>query len=314
MQSDVLAIAIPTFNRPSVIKENIIAMLPELRLHDIPIYISDDSSNDETARVFAELNATYEHIHYRRNRPGFGHDRNFFETIALADSKYVWYMGDSLYFKPGFIRELLSVLEGDFDFVFVNSYAQDTSCGMIRAPHEFLVERTWYLTLTGATIYGKRPRASGINAERKAQWKNFVQLGMILEFCGRSKPRMYWYGKSVLAFNKNKGQSYWIKGALEVFVRDWSNFVRSFPGLFSSSEMSEIIRSHALHTRLFSLKNLLVIRAGGGMSLGALAKHRSEFAIASPTPSYLAVLIALIPPGLIVAVVTAVRSARRLWR
>lgn len=314
MQNNVLAIAIPTFNRPGVLKENILAMLPELRLHRIPVYISDDSSNDDTEHLAAELVAGYEHLHYKRNRPGFGHDRNFFETTALPDCKYVWYLGDSLLFKPGFLQEILDILEGDFDFVFMNSYTQDTSCGKVASPHEFLLERTWYLTLTGATIYGKRPLAMLLSADRKAEWKNFPQLGMILEYCTRAQAQMYWYGKSVLAFNKKKSQSYWMKSALDVFVRDWSNFIGSFPGLFSPAEMARVIRSHAVNTHLFSLKNLLIIRAGGGVSLRALAKHRSQFVIASPTPTVCAVLIALIPAQLITGVANVVRAAKRLWR
>lgn len=273
-------------------------MLPELRLYAIPVFISDDSNDLQTLHVVEKLKREYDGIHYKYNRPGLGHDANFFATLGLVDCDYVWYMGDSVYFVPGCIREILKVLETGADFVFINSYAKDIDCRLIENTHGFLLDRTWYLTLTGATIYGRRPRSLAIEEGRKSSWRNFVQLGLILEYCSKNSASLYWYGIPSLGFNKKK-KSYWMKSALDVFVGDWVAFIKSFPNLFSAAEMSTVIRSHAVNTGIFGLKSLIFFRANEGLSFRIIKKHEKDYSVASPTGVNVAYAVALIPLPLI---------------
>lgn len=293
-----LAIAIPTFNRSEIIEENLLQMLPELQHHDIAVYISDDSTDLKTQEVVTRLQMQYEHIYYRHNQPGLGHDRNFFATLAMPDCDYVWYMGDSLYFPQGVISEIIEVLDGVVDFCFVNYRVEDNICRHITSVHDFLVERTWYLTLTGATIYGRKPRVLLQQQGRILNWKNFVQLGMILEYCSTHSASMYWFGKPALCVNEKKKSSYWAKNAFIVFVGDWSMLIRSFQGYFSESEIRTVIRSHAIVTRLFYFKHLLFLRRQGGLSLELLQKFKKDFPVASPISPIWAYLIALVPASI----------------
>ena len=298
-----LAIAIPTYNRAEIIEENLQSMLPELRRYAIPVYISDDSTDIKTAAVIARLQLQYEHIYYRHNQPSLGHDRNFFATLAMPDCDYVWYLGDSLYLQQGVISEIIAVLDDTIDFCFVNYQVDDDTCRHIASVHDFLVERTWFLTLTGATIYGRKPRALMPCAERISHWRNFVQLGLILEYCSTNVASMYWYGKPALHLNKNKKTSYWANNALTVFVGDWTRLVRSFSEYFSESELQAVIKSHAIHTKLFYFKHLIFLRRHAGLSLVLLHKYKSEFPVASPIRPIWAYLIALVSVGILGKVV-----------
>lgn len=299
-----LAIAIPTFNRPEILEENLQLMLPDLRIHSIPVYISDDSSDLKTEAVIKRLQSQYEHIYYRHNHPGFGHDGNFFATLAMPDCDYVWYMGDSCCFRTGVVSEILEVLDGNIDFCFVNYRVNDVVSRHIDSAHDFLVERTWYLTLTGATIYGRHPRAFNVTNERKVEWKNFVQLGLILEYCSKNKASLYWYGKPAIVPNKKKKNSYWSAKTFDVFVEDWSKFIRSFQTYFSKSEINFVIKSHAINAGLFNLSHLLVLRANRGLSVELLRKHKLNFVVASPASPLLAYMVSFIPGVL----------ANMLWR
>jgi glycosyltransferase involved in cell wall biosynthesis len=305
-----LAIAIPTYNRAEIIEENLQRMLPELRLHAIPVYISDDSTDLKTAAAITRLQLQYEHIFYRHNQPGLGHDRNFFATLAMPDCDYVWYLGDSLYIQRGVISEIIEVLDGTVDFCFVNGHVDDESSRYLASAHDFLVERTWYLTLTGATIYGRKPRALMPSAERISHWRNFVQLGLVLEYCSAHTASMYWYGKPALHVNKNKKTSYWANNALEVFVGDWARLVRSFSGYFSESELNAVIKSHALNSKLFSFKHLIFLRQHDGLNLALLQKYKVDFFVASPINPIWAYLIALFPMNLCRYVVACGRIFR----
>lgn len=305
-----LAVAIPTYNRAAILESNIRIMLPELKEHRIPLYISDDSDTSETSEVIAKLRSEYEYIYYTHNNPRLGHDQNFFATLSLSDCDYVWYLGDSIYLKPGHLNEILSVLEKEFDLVFLNSYAGDVGSGAVDNNRKFLIERVWYLTLTGATIYGRKSRELALRAGRDRNWRNFVQLGAILEYCGSQNASLYWYGTPVLGFNKNK-RSYWTRNALQVFVSDWCALVRSFPILFSNDEMNTIIRSHAVHMRLFNWKSLVLIRANGGLAASMLRQYKSDFMTACPTNFYLAYLISIIPVSIIRSIVRLGKLLRK---
>lgn len=293
-----LAISIPTYNRANILEENIRIMLMELKLHAIPVFISDDSTDRQTQEVVKRLQHEYAGIHYQYNQPGLGHDKNFFHTLGLADCDYVWYMGDSVYFLPGSLEGILKTLETGADFIFINSYANDMDSRLIGDTHDFLLERTWYLTLTGATIYGRRARSLVIEESRKVRWRNFVQLGLILEYCSQHPASVYWYGPLSLGFNKKK-RSYWMKSALDVFVGDWTAFVKSFPVLFSAAEMKAVIRSHAVNTGIFSLKSLIFSRAQGDLNVHILKKHENDYSVASPTDVRAAYAVAQIPVPLL---------------
>lgn len=313
LSSSKLAIAIPTYNRAGILEENLRIMLPELNRHAIPVYISDDSSDLQTQALVERLRQDYADIHYQRNQPGLGHDKNFFATLGMVDHDYVWYMGDSVYCEPGCLQEILKAMKTGADFIFINSYVKDDNSRLIGDTHVFLRERAWYLTLTGATVYGRRPRSLLIDDSRKVLWRNFVQLGLILEYCSQHPACVYWHGTPSLGFNKKK-RSYWMKSALDVFVGDWTTLIKSFSVLFSEAEMKTVIRSHAVHTGIFGLKSLMFFRANEGLSVPIIKKHEKDYAVASPTGVPMAYAVARIPVPLLRGLFKVFYFLRKLGR
>ena len=306
-----LAIAIPTYNRPLILEQNLTAMLPDLCRNRIPIYVSDDSTETETEAVIRRLAARYELIHYKRNIPSLGHDGNFFQTVVMPDADYVWYLGDSVFIKPGVLNQILPLLDSDVDFCFVNAY---TTGGAVEhvSPSDmpsFLRMRTWYLTLSGATIYGRRPRKLVVSDDNRGNWTNFPQLGLILEYCAKRSAHSYWFGPPGIGINANK-RSYWATSAFEVFVRDWSKLIRSFPQLFPDDVASEVIRSHALNTGLFGFKHLMSLRAHGVLSRSVLRQFEEEFSIATPLSLAYARTLCLVPPQLLKFLAWSARGLR----
>lgn len=309
-----LSIAIPTYMRSEVLNQNLRAMLPELIEHQVAVYISDDSPDDATAKSIALLREDFPLLVYRKNEPRNGHDANFFATVTMPDTDYVWYLGDSVYFTPGTLARILEVLETFRpNFCFVNSTANDLDSRLVegKAVHQFLLERTWYLTLTGATIYGREARNLTVPNERKSNWKNFPQLGLILYACSINAQRMYWIGEQGLGFNRNKS-SYWLNSAFEVFVKDWCALISSFPELFNNTEQVHVIRSHAINTKLFSLVGLLRLRIKGALSMDIINEHREDLAIASPRGIILARLISRIPVKLMHLIMLLIKTKRKV--
>ncbi len=314
-----LSIAIPTYNRSDMLRENLITMLPQLIKHRIPLYISDDSS-DECTRIMAEeLRTEHPLLVYRKNEARLGHDANFFATLAMPDTEYVWYLGDSRYFAPGALDEVMAALvRFNPDFCFLNTSLSGGGTRLIEGDtlHPFLLDRTWYLTLSGATIYGRTSRKSySLQApkSRLTDWKNFPQLGLILETCSQSHQRLLWLEPTMLKANQQKS-SYWLKSAFSVFVKDWSKLIRSFPVLFNEMEQNRILRSHSINSGLFGFISLIHLRAIGALTVEELERYHRDFAIVSPISTIWANLLARLPQRLIVLLWWVVRFVRNLVR
>lgn len=295
-----LAIAIPTFNRSVTLIENLRAMLAQLQEYQIGVHISDDSTNDDTEHLVRDLLLEYPHIYFRRNAPSLGHDANFRATVTMPDTDFVWYLGDSRRVLPNGIGAVLRMLDSAPDFCFVNHHVEDFSDREI-APedmHQFLLDRTWYLTLTGATIYGRRPLGLLAELEDLDFRRNFPQLELILTFAERAAARAVWCGTPYVSTAPGMGaSSYWLKRAFSVFMRDWTQLIRAHPGLFSPEEMVHVIRTHSVHSGLFGLRGLIFLRAIGALDSDVLQEYAAEFPVASQVNIRLAALIARLPRG-----------------
>jgi glycosyltransferase involved in cell wall biosynthesis len=278
-----LAITIPTYNRAAILEDHLLHLLPDLILNSIPVYISDDSDNSETEAAMTRLKSQYPYIYYHKNQQRLGHDRNFFAALSLPDSKYVWYLGDGMVIRPGAFEEILKSIDLDLDFYFVNARVQHSPSVFIPASTMtcFLRNHAWHLTMSGATIYGVRPRAMLVNVEKNI-WKNFVQLGFIFEFCSQYKATAYWNANLLIGGHIEKGQSYWASQSLSVFVFDWVALISSFPNLFFGKEKIRVIKSHAVYAKLFDLKHLLRLRLAGVFTYDAYCAHRDPFRWALP--------------------------------
>jgi abequosyltransferase len=281
MYNNKLSIAIPTYNRSKVLESNLESILPDLIEQKIQVFISDDSNNFETQVIVTNLKSKYAGIIYKKNNPSLGHDENFFQTINLPNTDFVWYVGDSMRIKKGCIKEILSILEKNIDIMFVNYLVNDNVSRAIINHREFIIDRSWYLTLSGATIYGRKSRSMPILNEEKLNWRNFVQLGLIMKYVLSQSPNIYWFGLSTIELNTEKKSSYWISNVLQVFVDDWINLIKDFDKYLSDEEIVIVIKSHAKQTKLFSFKRLLLFRESKGLTFAKIRNHRENLNIAA---------------------------------
>ena len=230
----------------------------------------------------------------------------------MVDTDYVWYLGDSVFVNSGGFETVLNTLKSAPDLCFVNAYVVDRKSQHLKPEQmrEFLMDRTWYLTLSGATIYGRKSRALSVSETRKKQWKNFPQLGFVLEYCSVYSAHCEWLGKRILEVNKNK-KSYWEQEALRVFVRDWSALIRSFPQLFSEIEANSVIRSHSERMGLFGPWGLIRLRALNVLNFQVLSEFGPDFAIASGHSAW-ASFLCCIPPRACRLCVSGVRMLKKM--
>ena len=270
-------------------------MLPEIKYFSIPIYISDDSSDDNTKNMIFELQKRYKFLFYSKNIMSLGHDKNIFSTLKLADTEYVWLLGDALALKMGAIKHLLKITN-QFrpEIISVNAVDRNLNINsdFYEEKNKVLSEFGWHLTLTGATIYS-RSAISTINRLDPGVHKNFPQVALIFNHLSISCS-FYWMNERCVYSNGNK-KSYWISDMFKVFIDDWSTVIRNLPECYSNTVKEKVIIEHSRRANIFGLRSLLKARSIDAYNIRVFREHAIELVEHSGRSKFILVVIALIP-------------------
>ncbi len=110
MARPLLAIAIPSLNRSHMLDAVLADMVSTCEALSIPIFVSDNCSEDATPAVCARWAATYEGFRFQRhpNRVPFGN--SLMSAMEMSDAEYTWLAGDDDYLVPDGIRAVVECL------------------------------------------------------------------------------------------------------------------------------------------------------------------------------------------------------------
>lgn len=294
MNNSNLALAIPTYNRCDILRENLLQMMPDLKKYDIPVYISDDSSNDETRDMVSDLQELHPYIYYYRNTPSLGHDNNCFRTLNLPNEKYIWYLGDSMIVEAGAIEAILKLIRNHtYDFIITNSENRGLSLntGLFTDKNKVFSELAWHLTLTGACIYSKEIIKKHSNIDF---FKNFPQTSIILKgVC--QECNLYYLNEFGTVANINK-ISYWNERVFDVFAKDWVRFIDCMHVCCNENfNYIDVVKSHSKNTGIFGLPALINYRILGVLNVNKYMELRYYINSASHLHWIIIMIVSLCP-------------------
>ena len=295
MKNTTLAIAIPTYDRAEIVRDNLLSIISEIKEYSIPIYVSDNSPNDDTKNVINELKKHYEFLFYYKNTIDLGHDKNSFYVAQLPESDYVWLLGDALSLVKGAIKNVLLTIERyKPEIISVNAVNRDldNKSGLYTDCNSVLDELGWHLTLTGVTIYS-RNTLSTINKVETKNFKNFPQLALIFNFLSKNCSFFWDNNKWVIPSPKKRG--YWVSTMFSIFVDDWSNAIRNLPQSYKEGIKEKVIIEHSLKTNTFGFRALLKARSLGAYDLKLFRQYNKALLRHSNLNSVILLMITLIP-------------------
>ncbi|GGF00144.1 glycosyltransferase family 2 protein [Pseudoalteromonas gelatinilytica] len=295
-----LAIAIPTYNRADVLKENLLYMLDEIIEHQVAIYISDDSPNSETTTVVSELKERYSKIVYVQNTPSLGHDKNCYKTLKMPQESYIWYLGDSMKIDKGGISKVMNEITNNSsaDFYITNATNRDLNLPSkhYSDTNVLFEDLAWHLTLTGCCIYKKELVHTELSTPVA---KNFPQTQLILEQVFE-RCNLNFLAEVFISPNQNKGASYWVKNIFNVFGNDWISLIDSALKQSNGSiNRTKIIKSHSKNTGIFNFKSLMKMRAEGHFAFGFYIKNHKLINLSSHLNPMVIFMIAVTPKSLL---------------
>jgi hypothetical protein len=293
-----LAIAIPAYGHPEWTARHLRLMAAEASRLNVAFYVSDDTPDNSVEKAVLDIAPELRTLHYRRNTPGLGHDRNLLTTLAWPKEEYVWLLRSAMWAKPETLEQLLAFLQGQ-DLVFVNSHSDDhrmipfASDGAAR---ELLREALWHQTLTGATIYHRRVIDwASRQGEALPVHRNFPQLSVMMGYASTNAVAAGWFGERCVN-TSFFGHSYWRARAIDVFVNDWAAVVTAFPTVVPPAEQARIIGEHSRRMRLFDAATMMELRRSGQFNWASLLQPHFMHAMHLPRWKLLA-LLALPPRG-----------------
>lgn len=290
-----LAISIPTYNRSNILKFNLIQILNELIEFDIPVYISDDSTNEETKDIIEELKIKHNLLYYFKNSPSLGHDLNCLKTIQLPKEDYVWFLGDSMIIKKGALKKILDAIKiKDYDFISCNADGRKLNINskIYNDGSDLMNDLGWHLTLTGATIY---KTSSLLDLRSKIEkFKNFPQLALIFEKFAVSNSSLLWINDKLIYGNSNK-KSYWSREVFEVFITDFKNFAQNLSEIYTDKSKTKLVLEHSIKTELFSYRRFILYRINDSFNKSVFLKYKNDFQKYTKTNALLLNIIAILP-------------------
>ncbi len=275
MKSNLLTIAIPTYNRELILEEALSDLIPKISNYNLEIVICDNASTDNTKRVVEKYMAIYPHITYFRQSSNII-DKNFVTCYELASSKYIWLLGDSsrivdIHFPK--IIELLS--SGELSAITMNAAGRvtDVKSKSFTDPIELLSELGWHLGLISSMIVLKAMTEKTYT--HRYMETTFIHLGLFFEYLCLNGGTVLWMNETTTQpTHLNKLSTSWVPRAFEVYGKGWMCFVLSLPSQIPLNTRLKCVKDHSVKQGLFETKNLLELKRHNLLNYNQIRQYK----------------------------------------
>jgi len=273
-----LGICIPTYKRPDQLVACVESVIHSAGKLTIPIFISDDSTDDTNKAAMSRLRGRYSHIMYSRNETNLGIDRNILKSVDLCSCRYAWLLGEDDRLLPGAIPYVVDVLRREApDFLYVNYRSVDASLKIILKDRSlplkkddridasvFLAGAAWSMAFIGACVVRKE-LWNAVSAERYVG-TYYAHVGRIMAYL---KGKTIFRIADSLVLNRcgSPGTFSWTDSIFEV-VNGWKKLMEALRPLHGDqacqSSLASFEQAHGLNTLYF----LAYLRADAAFNSG----------------------------------------------
>ncbi|MBE9546121.1 MAG: glycosyltransferase family 2 protein [Proteobacteria bacterium] len=267
----ILGICIPTYKRPGQLLACVQSIVRSAGKRIIPVFISDDSTDDTNVATIEQLIASYPHIFHFRNPENLGIDRNILRSVDICSCRYAWLLGEDDRLLPGAVSSVLDVLKReDPRFLYVNYRSvdasmkivlKDRSLPLMRADtmeaSEFLARDAWSMGFIGSCVI-RTEYWRAIKPDRYIG-TYFAHVGRVMEYLkGQSLFRI----ADPLVLNRcgSPGTFSWTDSTFEV-ISGWKRLMKELEPLYGGEICQDSVQSFERAHGLNSLYFLAYLRA-----------------------------------------------------
>jgi len=280
-----LGICIPTYKRPDQLFACVQSIIRSIGNRIVPIFISDDSTDDTNVEVIARLRASYPHIIHDRNPKNLGIDRNILKSANICTCRHAWLIGEDDRMVPEGVPTVLEVLtksQEPVPFIYVNYASVDETLTLVlhekslalqqdtlKRVGDFLENDAWSIGFIGACVIN-RQLWSTVNPEPYLG-TYFAHVGVILEYL--KGHQLYLIAKPLVLNRCGTARIFtWAHTAFEVMY-GWSHMMKALEPHYGATACEKATESmdsaHGTGTMLW----YGYLRADRAFSLAAYRKH-----------------------------------------
>jgi len=257
-KNELLSICIPTYNHAEPLRKSLEAMIPQAREYNIPIYISDNASTDQTIKILETFKKDYPLLYFQSNKNNVGIDQNMINAARMASSKYIWTIGARRILLPGLLAKIYKILkQSDWDMVVLNdlntTYKVPETQRYNSAQKVF---RELHRNLTGLGFQILPKEAWKCECLTKYAGTEWTNLGLSLEYVAYKKNVNVFFLAEPCA--TSSGSSHWNPKTFKIWT-DLKKVVRSLPDVYSAEDKELVISncSNIIFIPRFGIMDLL---------------------------------------------------------
>jgi abequosyltransferase len=298
--NSLISITIPTYNRANFLDACLEYHIPLAQKYNVKIFISDNASTDNTEEIVKKRIKEYSLISYSKNKENIGPDAGFEKALKLADTEYVWLLGDTYKIPVNgldYLGNLLSSQTAIYNLIVFNSggRVKDILSQDYINPNKLLSDIGWHMTCISTLVY----RVEILKEFDFIRYlnTNFIQTGIIFEYLSNHNFLVHWIGDFSVETIYLEGlkKTSWEDYVFEIWVERWPNFIFSLPPIFLLSSKMKACMDHGIKSKLFSMKNLLVMRFHNRLNFSVYKKYNHIMPLSIHHPRLLILFVSVFP-------------------
>lgn len=224
-----LAICIPTYRRPEMLRRCVLSAIESAGSRPISIFIADDSISDINQAVLEDLRGRYSFVRWHRNETNLGIDLNIQHVLTLSDCDYAWLIGEDDQFLPGAVAHVWGLIQThSYPFLFSNyQYVNDDHSRVVGvalpnaaegaepAPR-FIEACLWSVGFIGSCVL---QREAWLRTESGPYYGTyFTHVGRVVEMLAR-QPELYVAARPAVSNRAQGDETFtWKKDSFGVFL------------------------------------------------------------------------------------------------
>lgn len=319
--NNLLSVCLSTYNRAEMLERCFKNLIPQLKKYDIPLYISDNGSKDNTIDIILRFSKTYKNLFFVKNETNIA-DANLARILKMSKSKFTWLFGDNYRIIDGAVDDIIEKLN-HFDCVllvmntcekkgfngkkFKKRVTDKAQSLLFTDPNKLLCDLGWHMTMISSLVWSSELIKEG-NYE-KYVGTSFPHLGVIFEYLSRKGGSVYWLADPLVYSAKVK--SSWESSVFGVFAKNWFELINGLPDSYPNKIKMKCIKDHGGKSGLFSFSGIIKLKLLGYYDFSAYKKYNFYLKHVTNIPMGVLLVIALFPmPSYLIGFLKRIRS---LW-
>ena len=312
-KSDLLSICIPTYNHAGPLTKCLEALIPQATEYNIPIYISDNASTDNTSEVLKAFEKTYPFLYFRIHNRNLGFDHNMVNAARMASTRYVWTFGSRRILLPGMLDKIYEILkESDWDLLVLNDL---NSTFMVPESKKYNsaenVFKELNRNLTGLGFQILPLEAWKSETVQKYEGTEWTVFGLTLEYIASKQKLKVFFLSNPCA--TSSGDNHWKSKSFQIWA-NWKKVVYSLPKTYSDDDKEMVIRKsvdYFFGEHKFNLMHLRSKHIYNSNIFNAFREDLTRYGNLSPTAAYVISRFPVAPLKLYYSVYHVLRAFAR---